>query len=243
MMNILNKKIEIVDVVEVSGADIRVYLQNEITKIGFPIQKNHNCPVKAIQICIPELLAVDTDTRIAILSTGLEDLNTIFQLSVSDEIALKIRAIGDNWKLVPAVFGNNIGLPSLGEQLAASLPEEKPKNEFKDLLEKMFSTDEQNVWSPEKQGKSNLTCKAWDAEVQARYTHCIGNWFLEGYIEEVSYRIFKTHATVQVFLAMPRKGRPFNESRCDRSFTPSNAGEFIEYMKELCEHQVALKDV
>jgi hypothetical protein len=248
----LNKQISLVDVKEVSGADVRIYLQNGNTKIGFPIQKNHNKPADMIKSCVPELLAMNaSDTRI-VNELSIPSFADVFNLSITKEVGDKLRALGSNWKIVPMLFGDHTGVPTLAEILASEpeVPEiymnplpEMNEPFVKDTGPEFYKDYEMGTlfnlvfapkveWDTECQGFFEIEYEFEGTLVKAKVTHCIGNWFIEGTVKEKQFRIFKTQSGVQVYVGTEKY--PFNTERCDMNFRPYDKAPFIKWFKDFC---------
>lgn len=96
---------------------------------------------------------------------------------------------------------NNHGAQMLS--LMSWVGNEPVKDTISALMEVMF--DPTRTWAPDTQGMKSVSGKAEGGEVTFRVCHAIGNHYVEGNLETVKLRIFKTINTIQVYLRYPEK--------------------------------------
>lgn len=133
--------------------------------------------------------------------------NVINSLPLTLETEDKLKAItNDEWhaqfdfkiaKDIKCAFPNTrSGVQMLG--LINWFQRKGIKDSINHLMEVMF--DREHTWDPETQGMKNISGKAEGGEVSFRVCHAVGNHFVEGNLETVKLRVFKTHSTIQAYV-------------------------------------------
>lgn len=122
------------------------------------------------------------------------------------------------------------------QQMYATAEEDQEQNGITRLVERMFNTE--TKWDPDAQVGGSTGGIAWGAEFGIRTQHCIGNWFLQGHIEDTYIRVFKDHSNVGIYLSMDNKEWP---DRYTQTFNVEDRAGFLKYLQEQCEWRVRMK--
>ncbi|AEV89636.1 hypothetical protein OBP_199 [Pseudomonas phage OBP] len=125
------------------------------------------------------------------------------------------------------------GVAAVVEALAGEAKEDD--NPISDVIEKMFDTRD-FAWAVAAQGQCKASGKAWGAEYELRFTHAVGNWYVEGYVGTMKMRIFKTHSTIQIYLTTMDCNQ-FDMSRCDVNLSVHDKFGFRDWIKALAKRQ------
>lgn len=89
------------------------------------------------------------------------------------------------------------------------------KDSLGTMIELIFNNKIQ--WNPEMQIQRNISGRT-DAghECQFKVSHVLGNFFVEGWLDTIKIRIFKTHASIQVYTAF--SGNEYSEDTNPTTF-------------------------
>lgn len=129
---------------------------------------------------------------------------------------------------------NNHGAQMLGLLSFFTKVNAKP-NLIEEMVGLMYNKD--RTWDPEAQGAKNMSGQVSGAEVSVRMFHTLGNYFCEGNVETVKFRLLKTQSQLQVFLCYP--GNNYGE-RPD-VLNVNEPEELVKYFMLFVESEVAQK--
>ena len=122
------------------------------------------------------------------------------------------------------------------QQMYLAADQDEEQNQLSRLVDRMF--DKSVKWAPENQGQSNYSGICWGAEINFRTYTAIGNWFLEGYIEDVLIRVYKDHAQIGVFTTFDKSDWP---EYYDDTFHVDDKVGFLKFLKDKCQWRVQAK--
>lgn len=121
-------------------------------------------------------------------------------------------------------------------QMYLAADQDEEQNQLSRLVERMF--DKSVKWEPSNQGQSNYSGICWGAEVNFRAYTAIGNWFLEGYIEDVIVRVYKDHANLGIFTTFDKANWP---EHYDDTFHVEDKAGFLKFLKDKCQWRMQVK--
>lgn len=122
------------------------------------------------------------------------------------------------------------------QQMYLAADQDEEQNQLSRLVDRMF--DKSVKWAPENQGQSNYSGICWGAEINFRAYTAIGNWFLEGYIEDVFIRVYRDHANLGVFTTLDKSDWP---EYYDDTFHVDDKAGFLKFLKDKCQWRVQVK--
>ncbi|EBY9763952.1 hypothetical protein D5W64_12635 [Salmonella enterica subsp. enterica serovar Saintpaul] len=129
---------------------------------------------------------------------------------------------------------NNHGAQMLGLLSFFTKDPNKP-NLIEEMVRLMYDKD--RTWNPETQGAKNISGQVLGAEVSIRMFHTLGNYFCEGNIETVKFRLLKTQSQLQVFLCY--QGNTYGE-RPD-VLNVNEPEELVKYFVNIIKAEVSHK--
>lgn len=122
------------------------------------------------------------------------------------------------------------------QQMYAAAEEDQEQNGLTRLVDRMFNTE--TKWDPDAQVGGSTGGIAWGAEFGIRTQHCLGNWFLQGHIEDLYIRVFKSGSNIGIITTFDREEW---SDRYDTTFNVEDKAGFLKYLKDTCERRVLVK--
>lgn len=161
-------------------------------------------------------------------NTDIEPLHTV---AVKDlkRVVETLKKYEDQWQGIQ-------NLTEAFQQMYMVADQDEEQNQLSRLVNRMF--DKSVKWAPENQGQSNYSGICWGAEINFRAYTAIGNWFLEGYIEDVFIRVYKDHANLGVFTTLDKSDWP---EHYDDTFHVDDKVGFLKFLKDKCQWRVQVK--
>ena len=161
------------------------------------------------------------------------DLQSIQSVAVKDlaRVVKTLREYEERWQGIQNVT-------EAFQQMYLAADQDEEQNQLTRMVERMF--DKSTKWAPENQGQSNYSGICWGAEINFRSYTAIGNWFLEGYIEDVFIRVYKDHANLGIFSTFDKADWP---DRYDDTFHVDDKAGFLKFLKDKCEWRIKVKDL
>lgn len=159
------------------------------------------------------------------------DLEPLHTVAVKDlkRVIETLKKYEDQWQGIQNVT-------EAFQQMYMAAGQDEEQNQLTRLVDRMF--DKELKWDAEAQTSGNWSGICWGAEVNIRSQHCIGNWFFQGYIEDLYIRVFKDHAGVGVYTT---NDKTFWGDRYDQTFRVDDKAGFLKYIQQACEFRVEMK--